>query len=188
MGKEATKQKIRGEFLRIEKQDRHFRVEYVNENGYIHRRIMYENNIHMLARVAERRMGQLESQLSTTTDEKQIKLLKSKIEWELMTVLWPQMYIAYYKGEGLNKFFRLPENQTKNKVKDELRSKNRAVTKSIEYIPKHKIVKDGVNKMLQSLRQGRPEASLKEAMHVYADQKGNSYESVLRAYYYKSKK
>ena len=62
------------------------------------------------------------------------------------------------------------------------------ISESNEHIPKHKIVKVGVSKMLESLRLGRPEATLDEAKRVYADQVGDSYANVNKAYHYKGKK
>jgi hypothetical protein len=61
-------------------------------------------------------------------------------------------------------------------------------TKNADYKPKHKIVKDGVNKMLESLRIERPSATLDEAKHVYANQTGDSYSTVNKLYHYKAKK
>jgi hypothetical protein len=65
---------------------------------------------------------------------------------------------------------------------------SKGISQNRTHIPKHKVVKEGVNKMLKSLRLERPETTLDEAKHVYANQEGLSYANVNKAYHYKSKK
>lgn len=57
-----------------------------------------------------------------------------------------------------------------------------------KYTPKHKVIKKGVNTMLEGLRLERPEATLDEAKRLYAHQVGDTYSSVNKAYHYKGKK
>ena len=56
------------------------------------------------------------------------------------------------------------------------------------HFPKHRIVKEGVDKMLVRLRSERPSATLDEAKHIYASQESLSYSNVNKAYHYRPKK
>ena len=188
MGKEAITKKIRGEFLRIEKQDGRFRVEYVNGSGYLCKRIMWENDIYHHAKKAENNIKEFERELSKTTNEKLIRALKSRIQWELMSVLWPQMYIAYYKGEDLNRFFESPVPTSKIETQRKKSPMTEATNEHIRHLYKYEIVKSGVDRLHAEKRLKDSLYTKEQTIRDYADQTNDSFENVNKAYYYKPKK
>jgi hypothetical protein len=66
-------------------------------------------------------------------------------------------------------------------------SSSRLATPST-YLPKHKIVKQDVDKLLKALRSVMPEISLETAKRVYASLYDISFENVNKQYHYKGKK
>jgi hypothetical protein len=60
--------------------------------------------------------------------------------------------------------------------------------KDTDYIPKHRIVKRDVDKLLASMRLEKPETTLDDAKRLYGHQTKNSYSNINKAYHYKPKK
>ena len=169
--------KIKGEFLRIEGSGECHYLWFIRENGDVARFKINGSAISQRARLARGRIQQLRKELSAATSRKKIESLKKQVEAEQIQFIWPQILVAYFRGEDLGYFFTV-QRTTKNAEKE----------LSPKYAPKHRIIKDEVDKLLQSLRMERPETTLEESKQVYANLTRDSYPNVNRLYHYKGKK
>ncbi|MGA3287161.1 MAG: hypothetical protein ABSD46_07030 [Bacteroidota bacterium] len=105
-------EKIKGQFLKIEKDGEYYKVEYVRENGEIYWVKMDTDNISELARGGEAEFERLKLELLGTKDEKKVDEIKSRMLFFQVQALWPQMYIAFCKGEDLGRFFESTQSST----------------------------------------------------------------------------
>jgi hypothetical protein len=105
-------EKIKGQFLKIEKDGEYYKVEYVRENGEIYWVKMDTDNISELARGGEAEFERLKLELLETKDEKKVDEIKSRMLFFQVQALWPQIYITYCKRENLGKFFESTQSQT----------------------------------------------------------------------------
>ena len=169
--------KISGEFLKIENAGEDHLVWYVRENGDVNCFRMKGSRMSSQAKLAKMRIKSLESKLLITRNKKKNKSLKAQVEIEEMRIIWPQMYVAYCRGEDVGRFFTRHNRKPKKTQK-----------LNVKYIPKHQIVKDGVNRLLESIRLEEPETTLEHAKRVYANETEDSYSNVNRLYHYRSKK
>jgi len=107
--------KIKGEFLKIEKDsDHYYKIEYVNKAGKINWVRMDTEFISELAESAKYEVDKLNQQLSKTNDPKSITEIMSRIDYFTIQSIWPEMYIAYCRGENLNEFFEPKLHQQKS--------------------------------------------------------------------------
>lgn len=98
--------KIKGEFLRIEEEGGgHYRVHYVGQNGKPSWVRVDTDNMGYWAEECKRKVEELRTQITQTTDERKLEKLRSELGmWHIMAV-WPDMWIAHCNGEDLRKFF-----------------------------------------------------------------------------------
>jgi hypothetical protein len=100
----ATTEKIPGEFLRIEEEtDGYFKIEYVI-NGVPHWIKVDREDAFLSNEYAIQNVKTLTETLRSAPKES-VEEIKSQLDSYRISVLWPQMYIAYRKGEDLGKFF-----------------------------------------------------------------------------------
>lgn len=169
--------KIKGEFLKIESSGENHYLWFIRDNGDVDLFKMKGGQISRRARSARSRIQRLRKELLTTSGQKRIRSLKAQVEAEQMKFIWPQMLVAYFRGEDVGRFFTIRRKKS-----------NGAEDLSVRYAPKHKIVKSEVDKLLQSLRAERPETTLDESKQVFANLTGDSYSNVNRLYHYRAKK
>ena len=99
-------EKIKGEFLKINKEGYDFIVEYADENKSICRFRM--ESIYLNAEVAKGAEAELERfrhALLQTKEKGEVLFINSMIEFNQIHALWPYIYAAYCKGEDLGQFF-----------------------------------------------------------------------------------
>ena len=110
-------EKIKGEFLKIEKRGDDYWLEYIRENGKLAGIKMPNSYMTVQAERAEAEIKALKFKLENTKDQERIDDLKYRIEglWTLIA-LWPKIYVAYCKGEDLTQFFEITKSINEKEV------------------------------------------------------------------------
>ncbi len=105
-------EKLEGEFLHIEQdKDGYFKVEYADESGSP--RWVRLSTDYMVERATgargdiEKHLQQL-SQFTGTPKERQ--KLEARLRYARFEAVWPEMYVAYRRGESLSQFFEGVQN------------------------------------------------------------------------------
>ncbi|HKZ40985.1 MAG TPA: hypothetical protein VJ044_08485 [Candidatus Hodarchaeales archaeon] len=97
--------KINGEFLHIEDGGDRFKLDYVCENGELESASLSKKDIKENARFAELLIEDLKEKLAHTQDEREIRRINKSIERFEIEAVWPEMYVAYRRGEDVSRFF-----------------------------------------------------------------------------------
>ena len=97
--------KIKGTFLRIEKEGSNFRIWYVSESGEVRSVGLSGVHVQQEADGAREKIEMWQEFLQGTNDEAKIVMLKGALEEFSIEALWPTMFTAYHQGKSLKKFF-----------------------------------------------------------------------------------
>jgi hypothetical protein len=99
-------EKIPGEFLRLEEEDSCFKLWYAKGEANPVWVRLHKDHMVLLAESAKREIERLRGKLSLgEVDASTKEKINSQIEFFRIEAVWPEMYIAFCKGENLGRFF-----------------------------------------------------------------------------------
>jgi hypothetical protein len=99
--------KIEGEFLRIYPEGEFLKIEYLNGRGEFDSAYMRTDNVEAGTASAEWLIGEAQKRLGEAKDPRLIHAIQKEVRRLVISVLWPEMYVAYCReGEkALRHFF-----------------------------------------------------------------------------------
>jgi hypothetical protein len=162
--------KIEGEYLSIEELQingtPHLRVYYLNEDGGTRWTQFEKDNTYFES---------MASKSALQNEFKKVNPDKETINTFKILSQCDKILADYLRKEDLSKYFT--SKSTHKPLKD-----------TIDNIPKHHIIKMGVDKLLSDMRIEEPSTTLEKAKRLYGNQTGDTYENVNKLYHYKPKK
>ncbi len=119
MGKEAITKKIKGEFLRIEKEGSGYRLNFIDEKGNVASYQLSVDYPSQYGKIAETKFRALMLEPLNKKDVNQVFARRVQLLQYQVEALWPQIYISHCKGEGVDQYFQSPATQPKQQTKTE---------------------------------------------------------------------